>query len=112
MAVEIGMGTDLHGADYTKAACRALADALWHNSLSVARAFGLERDHMMVRVTIGVARPDAVDKAAVAKVLPYGRSEVTVVTGGLDVPHPDGASHTVMASAIAAVYLDLEENET
>lgn len=40
MIVEIGMGTDLTGADYTKAAIRALKDALWHNSLTVANAAG------------------------------------------------------------------------
>jgi GxGxDxHG motif protein len=36
MVLEIGMGTDIRGADPTKAACRALRDALWHNSLSTA----------------------------------------------------------------------------
>ena len=38
MVLQIGMGTDIRGADYTKAAVRALRDALWHNSLSVADA--------------------------------------------------------------------------
>ena len=38
VATEIGMGTDIRGADYTKAAVRALRDALWHNSLHVADA--------------------------------------------------------------------------
>ena len=32
VALEIGMGTDIRGGDYTKAAVRALRDALWHNS--------------------------------------------------------------------------------
>ena len=40
MIVEIGIGTDLTGADYTKAAIRALKDALWHNSLTIALAVG------------------------------------------------------------------------
>ena len=43
MVLEIGMGTDIRGADPTKAACRALRDALWHNSLvdrARARSFG------------------------------------------------------------------------
>jgi uncharacterized protein (TIGR02058 family) len=31
MVLEIGMGTDIRGADPTKAAVRALRDALWHN---------------------------------------------------------------------------------
>ena len=31
MVHEIGMGTDIRGADYTKAAVRALGDVLWQN---------------------------------------------------------------------------------
>ena len=44
MVLQIGMGTDIRGADYTKAAVRALRDALWHNGLSVADAVGLPVD--------------------------------------------------------------------
>ena len=40
MVLQIGMGTDIRGADYTKAAVRALRDALWHNGLGVADAVG------------------------------------------------------------------------
>jgi len=61
MVLQIGMGTDIRGADYTKAAVRALRDALWHNSLSIADAAGLPVDAMQVEVTIGVPRPDRVD---------------------------------------------------
>jgi len=64
MVLQIGMGTDIRGADYTKAAVRALRDALWHNGLSVADAVGLPVDAMQVEVTIGVPRPDRVDKQA------------------------------------------------
>ena len=38
VVLEIGMGTDIRGADYTKAAVRALRDALWHNSFSAEAA--------------------------------------------------------------------------
>ena len=51
--VEIGMGTDIRGPDYTKAAVRALRDALWHNGLSVANALGKKTDDMVVEVLIG-----------------------------------------------------------
>src|SRR6202453_4483311 len=63
MVLQIGMGTDIRGADYTKAAVRALRDALWHNSLSVADAVGLHVDSMRVEVTIGVPDPERADKA-------------------------------------------------
>ena len=54
VALEIGMGTDIRGGDYTKAAVRALRDALWHNSLTVATAVGKSSDDMQVEVLIGV----------------------------------------------------------
>ena len=107
MAVEFGLGTDLHGEDYTKAAVRALRDALWHNSLNVADALGFPREAMIVEVMIGVARPDQVDRDEVAAVLPYGSATVKVEEGGLDVTRADGSSRTVMANAAAIVYFDL-----
>lgn len=107
MVLEIGMGTDIRGADYTKAAVRALRDALWHNSLSVADALGLDVDAMQVEVTIGVPQPDRVDKAAVLAVLPHGTGTVTVVEGGLEIPNDAGTGSTVMAHAAAVVRLDI-----
>ena len=108
VAMEFGMGTDLHGMDYTKAAVRALKDALWHNSLSMADAFGFPRDAMQVEVLIGVAQPDRVDKAEVAGVLPYGSANVIVEQGGLDIAKDNGDT-TVMANAAAVVYFDLAD---
>jgi len=107
MVLEIGMGTDIRGTDYTKAAVRALKDALWHNSLTVAGALGLDVDSMQVAVTIGVPRPDQVDKAAVLAVLPHGGGTVEVVEGGLEIPNEQGTDATVMAHAAAVVYLDV-----
>jgi len=111
MVVEMGMGTDLQGGDYTKAAVRALRDALWHNSLTVAPAFGLPRESMMVEVNIGVAKPEQVDKEAVLAVLPYGTSSIEVVEGGLDIVSDCGTKVTVVANAAAVVYLDLKAGE-
>ena len=101
MVLQIGMGTDIRGADYTKAAVRALRDALWHNSLSVADAVGLPVDSMRVEVTIGVPKPERVDKAAVLAVLPHGTGTVTVVEGGLEIPNDAGTNSTVIANAAA-----------
>lgn len=107
MAVEIGMGTDIRGADYTKAAVRALRDALWHNSLSVARAVGLPTDSMVVEILIGVPRPELVDKAAVLAVLPHGTGTVKVMEGGLEIANDEGTDSTVIANAAAIVHLDI-----
>ena len=108
MVLQIGMGTDIRGADYTKAAVRALRDALWHNSLSVAGALGLPVDAMQVEVTIGVPHPELVDKAAVLAVLPHGTGTVAVVEGGLEIANESG-NKTVVANAAAVVRLDLPE---
>ena len=107
VAVEIGMGTDIRGADYTKAAVRALRDALWHNSLNVADALGKPVDSMVVEVLIGVPKPDKVDTAQVLAVLPHGTGTVKVVEGGLEIVNDAGTGSTVIASAAAIVRLDL-----
>lgn len=110
MVLQIGMGTDIRGRDYTKAAVRALRDALWHNSLSVADAVGLPVDAMQVEVTIGVPRPEQVDKEAVLAVLPHGSGTVTIVEGGLEIPNDAGTNATVVANAAAVVRLDIPES--
>ena len=107
MVTEIGMGTDIRGADYTKAAVRALRDALWHNSLNIADALGMPTDSMQVEVFIGVPRPDQVDKAAVLAVLPHGTGTVEVVEGGLEITNDAGTGKTVIANAAAVVRLDV-----
>jgi hypothetical protein len=92
MVLEIGMGTDIRGADPTKAACRALRDALWHNSLSIAAALGQPLDAMIIQVLA---------------VLPYGKGTVTVVEGGLEVRNDAGTDSTTIANACAVVSLDI-----
>jgi len=107
MVLEIGMGTDIRGSDPTKAACRALRDALWHNSLSIATALGKPLEAMQVDVHIGVPRPELVDKAEVLKVLPYGKGTVTVVEGGLEIRNDAGTDSTLIANCCAIVSLDI-----
>ena len=107
VALEFGMGTDIRGADYTKAAVRALRDALWHNSLNVAAALGKPTDSMVVDILIGVPKPDRVNKAEVLAVLPHGTGTVTVIEGGLEIANDSGTGSTVIANAAAIVRLDL-----
>jgi len=109
IAVEFGMGTDLRGSDYTKAACRALRDALWHNSLTVYRALGYAPDDMLVDVTIGVVEPDKVDHDELIRILPYGTATVSVKQGGLNIPNETGSDITIIANAAAIVSLDIDE---
>ncbi|MGI9499310.1 MAG: Lin0512 family protein [Geminicoccaceae bacterium] len=107
MVVEFGMGTDLGGADYTKAAIRAVKDALWHNSLTVADAFGVPRDEMQIEVHIGAGDPDQIDKQTVAEAFPYGKAVVTAAHGGMDILKDDGIDRTILVNAAVIVSLDL-----
>ena len=107
MVLEIGMGTDIRGGDSTTAAVRALKDALWHNSLTIARALDMDTDSMRVEVTIGAPNPETVDKQQVLDVLPHGTGTVSVVEGGLSIPNDNGTDVTLIAHAGAVVYLDV-----
>jgi uncharacterized protein (TIGR02058 family) len=107
--LEMGTGNDLHGGDYTKAALRAVQDAIHHSSLSLIRSFGLDSRRIQVEVTVGVQRPDMVDAEAVKASLPHGEVSVQVVKGGLDVPDETSGDLAVIASAAVAVRLDLPQ---
>lgn len=113
--LECGTGNDLYGRDYTKAACRAVQDALHHSSLSLFTTLGLDRDAMRVEVTIGAQQPDAIDAARVAQEIPYGDVRVTARRGGLDVPDTTRppvngeVERTVIATAAVAAYVELPE---
>lgn len=105
--LELGAGTDLHGGDYTKAALRAVHDALHHSSLPLIHTLGLDSRQMKVAVTIGVQQPARVDAEAVGRSLPHGIVTVSVVKGGLDVPgDDDGGDVAVIASAAIAASFD------
>jgi uncharacterized protein (TIGR02058 family) len=106
--VELGAGNDLHGGDYTKAALRAVEDAIHHSSLTMIRTLRVDLSTMQVQVTIGVQQPERVDAAAVKAALPVGQVTVRVVKGGLDVPDPEAGDVAVIASAAVEVRLALE----
>ena len=104
--LEMGSGNDLHGGDYTKAAVRAVEDAIHHSSLTFIRTLGVDPRTMQVEVTIGVQRPDKVDAAVVKAALPHGQVTVNVIKGGLDIPDEEAGDVAVIASAAVAVRLE------
>jgi len=84
--VQIGTGVDLHGQDITKAAIRAVEDAIRSNSMPGLRAVlpGGSIDNMSVNVRLAVpCDGDKLDIARIKSVLPYGRVTVEVVEGGM-----------------------------
>ena len=108
LILEIGMGNDLYGEDYTKAALRAVQDALHHSSLTLFRSLDLDHGLMQVRVTIGVERPEQVDCDAVAASLPRGQASVQAVAGGMNVVDADNGTTTVVASAAIEAFYPMD----
>src|ERR1044072_6249469 len=86
--LELGSGNDLHGSDYTKAALRAVQDALHHSSLSFVRSLKIDKTKLDVEVTIGVQRPAQVAREPVRPPLRVGTATVRAVKGVLDVAPP------------------------
>jgi uncharacterized protein (TIGR02058 family) len=93
---EFGTGNDLHGGNYTKAAVRAVEDAIHHSSLSLIRSLAVD------------ARTMQVDAEKVKAALPHGQVSIKLVKGGLDVPDDTAGDVAVIASAAVTVRLDLE----
>lgn len=88
MFVELGMGVDLHGQDVTKAAVRAVRNAIERNSMPGMRALvDGDTNRMQVRVHLAVpADADRLDHEAVKAVFPYGAVTIHVTGGGMLAP--------------------------
>lgn len=114
--VEFGTGVDLHGRDVTKAAKKAVKDAISHCCLC-----GLEEIHgikdfnegMYIKLKVGSPFPDKINKDEVLSVLPFGKSEIEVVEGGLcvkglSVPSLGEGDTIVMVNAAITVFIDVD----
>lgn len=110
MVLQMGQGTDIRGADSTKAAERAVRDALWRNNLQIADVLGQPRDSMNIQVTIGAPRPETIDKNAVAAVFPYGQIEVLCEEGGLEITTPGRDDSTLLVHAAVVVRMEIPDD--
>ncbi|HET7616728.1 MAG TPA: Lin0512 family protein [Bacillales bacterium] len=84
--IETGMGIDVHGQNVTKAAVRAVQNAVHVNSMPGIRSVLPDRslDNMCVNVKLAVpCDKDKLDVEAVKKEIPYGKVTVEVVDGGM-----------------------------
>jgi len=109
LIIEMGMGNDLHGQDYTKAAKRAIEDAFRHSSLPLFGALGIAHDVMRVQVTVGVQDPSQIDTEALKATLPRGRAEVKAIKGGLNSTNPDTGEVIVIATAAVEAFLPKQD---
>ncbi len=111
LILETGMGTDLYGENYTKAACRAVEDAIHHSSLILFRSLNLKSELMIVKVTIGIDKPKLVDLGLVKNKLPYGKVTVIAVKGGLNIKDRDQATVTVIATAAVEAFVEIQQQK-
>lgn len=117
--VEVGTGVDLHGEDETKAAQRAVKDAISHSSmvglgqLFKIKSFSELEEALMVDVTVATPNPEKVDGDAVLATLPEGKRRISVIKGGLRFPAEDTKEEArihaiVMANAVIVVLVDVD----
>jgi len=83
--LEMGTGNDLYGEDYTKAARRAVQDAIHHSSLTLFKSLDIDPELMQIELNLAAQEPEKIDLDDVAKELPYGQVSAKAVHGGLNI---------------------------
>ncbi len=105
--LEMGTGNDLYGEDYTKAAKRAVQDAIHHSSIILFTSLGIDPQTMQIELNIAAQKPQEVDLEEVARELPYGQVFPKAVFGGLDIHDEDNDRTSVIVNAGIIVRLPL-----
>jgi uncharacterized protein (TIGR02058 family) len=111
--IQVGMGVDQHGQDNTRAAEKAVQDAIHRSCLCGLKEVAKLKDpaEMIVEVLIGCPKPESVDRERVLRVLPFGQKRIEVKQGGLlgrTLFQPelgDKTDEMVVANAIVTVYV-------
>lgn len=109
LIIEMGQGIDLHGMDATKAAGRAIDDALHHSYLGIVGALGLDPQDVRVQVTLGAQDPDRIDTSALRDKFPIGQVTFNCVTGGMNVVDATADVTHVTVMAAIEVFLPAQE---
>jgi uncharacterized protein (TIGR02058 family) len=115
-AIELGYAADLHGEDMTKAAVRAVRDAVSRICLcGIVEICGRDRfQGVYVHADVAVPHPDEVDREAVLASIPIGETSLNVTNGGMSVPgievpcFASGVSNIVVACAALTVSVETE----
>jgi uncharacterized protein (TIGR02058 family) len=83
--VEIGTGIDIHGENVTKAACRAVKDAVSRSCLcGLLEILELKNlEDVVVEIQIASPNPEQVDLEKVMAEVPIGRKSARAVEGGM-----------------------------
>jgi uncharacterized protein (TIGR02058 family) len=97
--LEMGTGNALHSKDYTKAAIRAIEDAMHHSSLTVFRSLNIDPSTAEIELTLAAQEPEKIDLGAVIKALPFGKLNPKAVKGGLNVTDETTGEPVVIVNA-------------
>ena len=114
--VELGSGADLHGMDATKAACRAVRDAISHSCLcGLVEILGRSNfEGVVVEVMVACPFPEQVDTAKVLAELPVGKRSLRTVQGGMLAEglcvkaFGEDCSSILVANAAITVFVEME----
>lgn len=112
--VELGFGADLHGMDVTRAACKAVKDAVSRSCLcGLVEILGREGlNDVLVDILVTSPNPEKVNLQRVMEMVPIGIKSARSEPGGLQV---DGicvdrfardCSSIVVANAAVTVWVD------
>lgn len=112
--VELGTGADLHGGDVTKAAKRAISDAMSHGCLcglvEILNLNAMEKVHVIIK--LGCPKPEEIKQDELLKLIPFGKTRIEeIVNGGLSTRglHLDSlgeGDQIVVAVVSLTVYID------
>jgi uncharacterized protein (TIGR02058 family) len=117
LLIEIGTGVELHGQDPTRAAAKAVRDAVSRVcfGMGLHETFRLTgHQDSIVSVLVGVPHHEVVDKNEVLKMIPYGQKDILIVEGGLiakghfDPSSGDKSDEIYIANAAITVLVDAE----
>lgn len=84
--IQTGTGIDVHGQNITKAAVRAVENAIWFNSMPGIEKSLPEQQLENMKVQVKLAVPlerEQLDTESVKKAIPYGSVSVDVTDGGM-----------------------------
>lgn len=117
--IEVGTGIDMHGGNVTKAAQKAIKDAVSHSCLcGLFDIVKLEDPNQMhVHVKVACPYPEELDHDEVLKAVPFGSAQMEAAWGGLsvnglDLPQLGEGDTIVVAVAALTVYVDIESTAT
>lgn len=114
--VEIGTGADLHGGDVSKAAQRAIRDAVSRSCLcGLFDIIGItDPNEMYIEVKVACPNPERINREEVLKAVPFGSTHLEVEPGGLavrglELPELGEGDTIVVVVAALTVYVDVKD---